>query len=734
MKKILITALALLSMAWNAQAIRPLRKAETIKQSDGTTIQAFKHGDQFCAYFTTLDGKVLYSNMAGDLCYARMDRGQLVATEMIAHDPQMRSQAEKDFISSIDIDSNTPEVRKLAMRNEPNRIIGTSTADGLGKKGSSASGAVNSIGEVKVPVILVSYKDVKLQPTSTVEKYNNYFNKKGYNDEPMTVGSVKDYYEAQSNGIFKPTFDVVARVQLSQNRAYYGGNRSGSTGGDLRVTEMIKEAVRLAMDQRGDNYFDKFVVNGSIQNVTVVFAGLGEAYHGAPAECVWPHELDFEADIEGYHFKSYFVGNELGPDQKSIAGIGVFCHEFGHALGLPDFYPTDYSYDDDYAFGDWSLMEAGCYAKNGNAPIGMMAYERSYLGWLDIPVLETEGTVRLDDINNPDGKPARVIRNPQNPMEYFIVENRQVGTWYPESYGSGLMLTHVTFSKSTWQWNRPNNNKNAKRAHIITADGSKITNYTSGTQNQLFGNGVNDANQDFFKLYFGGTLSNCNIYKVIEHGDKSITFNFKNKNLPDNYETTGTQKFEKVNDVNSLHDGDKVIFVNEETKMAMTTKVLKGKRTATTIKINGDNTVTPDTNAEVFTLKIVNGVYSFKIEADNIYLGMTRNGLGTIANINDNSRANITIANGNATVKFKGRYSSNVSYDTGNLYFYSEKTNPEKIQLYRISTDPTGIDGITQDSNDNAEEKIYNLNGQRVTRENMHRGIYIINGKKVIVK
>ena len=38
------------------------------------------------------------------------------------------------------------------------------------------------------------------------------------------------------------------------------------------------------------------------------------------------------------------------------------------------------------------------------------------------------------------------------------------------------------------------------------------------------------------------------------------------------------------------------------------------------------------------------------------------------------------------------------------------------------------------DSNDNAEEKIYNLNGQRVTRENMHRGIYIINGKKVIVK
>lgn len=723
----------MLSMAWNAQAIRPLRKAETIKQSDGTTIQVYKHGDQFCAYFTTLDGKVLYSNIAGDLCYARLDNGELVATEMIAHDPQMRSKEEIDFIASIDIDSNTPAVTKLAMRKEPHKIIGTSTNDGLGKKGVSASGSVNSIGKVNVPVILVSYADVDFMPSSTIEKYNDYFNKTGYNDEPHTVGSVRDYYIAQSNGIFTPTFDIVAKVKLSQKRAFYGANSGGSTGHDIRVKEMIREAIKLAKKEKAPNYFDKFVVNGSIQNVTVLYAGVGEAYQGAPSEAVWPHEYDINETIEGYHFKSYFVGNETGPDGNTIAGIGVFCHEFGHALGLPDFYPTDYSYNEDYAFGDWSLMEAGCYANNGNAPVGMMAYERSYLGWLDIPVLNTEGNVQLDDINNPEGTPARVIRNPNNPMEYYIVENRQMGTWYPKSYGSGLMLTHFCFNKTSWAWNRPNNIKNSKRAHIIAADGKIITNYTNASQEQLFGNGLNDIKQDKYKMYFGGTLANSEIYRIIEHGDKSITFNFRNKDLQDNYEIVGTDKFEKVTDVNKLEEGDRIIFVNEETKMVMTTKALIGKRSATNFRTNSDNTITPDTNAEVFTLKIKNNMFSFKT-AENVYLGMTRNGLGTIATINVNSKAGITINNGDANVKFSGKYQSYVTYDITNLYFHAVKENPAKIQIYRLPGGTNGIENIEHENADNKVETIYNLNGQRVSKENMQKGIYIINGNKVMVK
>lgn len=717
------------AMAWSTWAIRPLRIAAPMKQSDGTTVQVYKHGDQYCAYYTTLDGKVLYSNATGDLCYANLVNGELVPSNVIAHDPESRNQAEIEFVSRLDINHMTPAVTKLAKRHTPHKVIYASTADGLGKKGTSAMGSVKSIGKVKIPVILVSYANLDLQETSTKEKYDRYFNEPGYHDEPNTVGSVKDYFIAQSHGAFEPTFHIVGRVKLSRERAYYGANAGGQAGRDVRAKDMIIEAIRLVKAEGTD--FSQFVVDGSIPNITVLYAGPGEAEYNAPAEAIWPHELDFEADIEGFHFKSYFVGNEISQGTGKIAGIGVFCHEFSHALGLPDFYPTDYSYTEDYAFGDWSIMEQGCNILNGNAPMGMMAYERSYLGWLEIPEINNEAkAITLDDINKKDGVPAVMIRNPYNNREYFILENRQPGTWYPESYGSGLMLTHFTYEKTQWQYNTLNNIKNKKRAHIITADNSQIK-YTVG-QNHFFGNGVNNIEDARYKLYFGGTLENKEIYKVIEHGDGTITFNFRDRNLADNYLVQATKTFQKVSDINDLKEGDSVIFVNEETKLAMTKKDIDGKVMASTISLNDNYTANTDANVEIFYLINSNGKYSFKT-AENTYLASKKAGLGKLNSINKNSQATISITNGDATVTFGSTYKNNtISYDTNGYYFQTVEGTPAKIQIYRL----IGTNGI-EDIKTNQEtvvKGIYNLNGQRVSEDNLQKGIYIINGKKVIIK
>ena len=62
MKKACLLSLSLLAMSLGAHAVPAKRMVYTMKQSDGTTIQVYKHGESYCAYYTTLDGKVLYSN------------------------------------------------------------------------------------------------------------------------------------------------------------------------------------------------------------------------------------------------------------------------------------------------------------------------------------------------------------------------------------------------------------------------------------------------------------------------------------------------------------------------------------------------------------------------------------------------------------------------------------------------------------------------------------------------
>ena len=61
----------------------------------------------------------------------------------------------------------------------------------------------------------------------------------------------------------------------------------------------------------------------------------------------------------------------------------MFCHEFSHALGLPDLYGTDYYSQDYYGMGSWSLMCNGSYNNDGYTPVGYTAYDKWFNGWID---------------------------------------------------------------------------------------------------------------------------------------------------------------------------------------------------------------------------------------------------------------------------------------------------------------------------------------------------------------
>ena len=91
-----------------------------------------------------------------------------------------------------------------------------------------------TIGDVRVPVILVQYQNVKFKSADPVAQYTDYLNKEGYNGY-HNIGSVRDYFIQNSNGLFRPTFDVYGPVTLSKARSGY----------DARGGDAMKEAQSL---------------------------------------------------------------------------------------------------------------------------------------------------------------------------------------------------------------------------------------------------------------------------------------------------------------------------------------------------------------------------------------------------------------------------------------------------------------------------------------------------------
>ena len=365
----------------------------------------------------------------------------------------------------------------------------SSTEDGLGQYGKMSCGPMPSIGKYTIPVVLVEFSDVKLQSTTTVEKITRYCNESGYHDEPTAMGSVRDYFFDQSNGMFVPEFEVIGVVELSRASTYYGRDNSGNI--DVNLNQLPVDVVKAVKEQLGDD-FSRFVLPATedvrkegVPLLCMFYAGKGQATENDKSQLIWPSEWNCDFDADGVHFNSCFVGNELLGSR--LMGPSIFCHEFSHSLGLPDFYKDEEVSDGDDAFGMWSLMDYGLYTDNSCfRPMDYTAYERSYLGWLDIP--EFEESVMLSPVTDSDGVSAVRISNPANKREYFILEHRQPGTWYPESFGTGIMLSHFSYNAKAWDDNKVNCT-DSTYAFTVTADGSRIDRFAY--KSHLYGNGTN---------------------------------------------------------------------------------------------------------------------------------------------------------------------------------------------------------------------------------------------------
>ncbi len=263
---------------------------------------------------------------------------------------------------------------------------------------SNKSSSIGS-GTIKIPVVLVAYSGSSFDGVSTSTFYSNLLN--GVTDSSL---SVKKYYKDMSAKSLTIQFDVYTLSStVSQSGSYYGTNVDNQ---DDHPGQLVNEAVTLMVSQYSSTDFSQYDndKDGDVDVVIVIHVGSGEEKSGVSTE-IWSHQWDLYSanyygdgagvvSTDGVSFNVYTIQ----PEYVETAGdtsIGVYCHEFGHALGLPDLYDTSYETN---GAGYWSLMAGGSWgsANDGKDPAPLLAWERYKIGgesWVSFAEINPNYTI-----------------------------------------------------------------------------------------------------------------------------------------------------------------------------------------------------------------------------------------------------------------------------------------------------------------------------------------------------
>ena len=412
-------------------------------------------------------------------------------------------------------------------------------------------------------------------------------------------------------------------------------------------------------------------------------------------------------------------------------GCAVFCHEFGHAMGVPDFYVTSNDgYSGDDPFGLWSIMDSGAYLDDDSRiPAAYNAYEKSYMGWLDLKVLDTTADeVVLANPENCGEGSAVIVRNSNT--ETFIIENHQPSKFFPEEFGEGVLVIRIAYNKTSWNNNDLNNIQSKKRACVLTANGAKM--YYSAEKGNLYGYSKTAIGS--LKTYSGGT-KDIGIKKVTKNSDGTITLTLDGSSGGGGDDPvitpTGDYLFyESFNQCEGKGGNDK----------EWSGSIANASFTPDNEGWNGsgygaDQCAKFGTNKKKGTAKTPNINFSvnettltFKAAAwSEETTTLTLSAEGSKLTIDPKT---VELSNNEwttATIKITGTGSSKIVFTPSNNRFFLD----EVLVVDPNST--TGISPVTRQPS-SLTDAWYTLDGRKLTGKPALKGIYIFNGKKVVIK
>lgn len=499
MKKILLSIAFALMGITSGFAAKAHTALTTITQSDGSQLTIRLHGDEHFSWYSTADD-VLIVQVGSNYYVAQVEEdGTLKATPQLAHNAGERGTVEEQVIN------NQNKEKFLNLLNaEPQALakpIGTVTPAYFPHTGSP-----------KALVILVEFQDVKFKTSDPVATFTHYLKgaegeaAPGANNAYVTKkmvnhGSVSQYFNDMSQGKFAPQFDIVGPVTVSKNSAYYGSNTGGT---DANFKEMIAEACKNVStyvnfadyDQDNDGYIDL---------VYIIYAGYSESFGGNSADCLWPKSGSATFNepgtnnllkLDGKQIYRYGINNELNATPTVVNnqfngmpllnGIGLFCHEFSHTMGLPDLYPTvEASRVDNQNPEYWDLMDGGEYTYNGYIPTPYSPWEMDVMGWTAPTELGDEAKqVNLDSYAT--SRTAYKINGEND--EYLLIQNIQADGWWmgiAKAFKTGMLVWRIDYPYTTVSLdNRLNNVISKPNVMIVPADSDVISDYNHGDGKQ----------------------------------------------------------------------------------------------------------------------------------------------------------------------------------------------------------------------------------------------------------
>lgn len=473
-------------------------------QPDGSVVQIRKIGNERFNYTVTGEDSVLVVRDSSGYWNYADEHGK--KTGMRVHAKSKRTQKERNFLKKRNSREILEKFREKRLKqleeqnsSEPQILRSSSPmkANAWGGGGTKNTNTptrpnLNSVkkeGDVRGLVVLVQFSDVTFKRDNAKEEYHDFLNKEGYSNYYMK-GSARDFFILNSSGKYRPTFDVFGPVTLKGKRDSYGAlvdPNNIAAGAVKAISEAMDSLVVAGVDFTPyDSDNDRIV-----DFVYMIYAGVGSADTDVQS-AIWPHSYNISKRLtRNMSMYRYACSPEIDgqaylyrKSTDALNGIGTFCHEFSHVLGLQDHYDVGVNESRTkvrYTPGAWDLMDAGSYNCPQNkymstscSPANLSAFERFSLGWLDPRRLEiSDTTFILNAIQENDG----LVLTSKNDNEYYFVDFRLKQDFDTGLPNQGMLIWHINYDRYSWMYNEVNTS-DPMRVDLIEADG-KADGYTT---------------------------------------------------------------------------------------------------------------------------------------------------------------------------------------------------------------------------------------------------------------